>query len=72
MQNIGVRSSGVESMVEQAFRPLKHRIKYFSHLKGSLARALSWLKAFTYVYSLIIAITQGNDSVTNTAFISVR
>jgi len=46
------------SMVEQAFRSLKHGIKRFSHFRGSLATALSWLKASTYVYNLITSITQ--------------
>jgi len=40
---------GRRSIVEQAFRSLKHRIKRFIHFRGSLARALSWLKAFTYI-----------------------
>jgi len=37
------------NIVEQAFRSLKHRIKRFTHFRGSLARALSWLKASTYI-----------------------
>jgi len=38
---------GHRNIVEQALRSLKHRVRRFSYLRVSLARASCWLRAFT-------------------------
>jgi len=50
---------GRRSLVEYAFRSLKHRIKRFNCFRGCLDRALSWLRSFAYMYNLVILVTQG-------------